>query len=238
MRFLPGSTRTSLLLFALALGTAACTVDHLGPQLQGTGSALRVINAGGTPLSVVVDGTTMLASLAPASLSASIPVAPGARHVELRSSAGAALATLQLSAAASQTTLIELHSTSAQSVSASVIADTGATPAAGMSKLRVVHIASSAPAVDIWRVQPDYPSAVRLMFPFPLGAASSFVQSTPGNWSVIATPAIESWPAGSSNDPAAHAIAQLSLSITADQARTVVFMDDGAGGVKLVTVPD
>lgn len=238
MRFLPGSTRTPGLLLAIALGTAACTVDHLGPSRQDTGSALRVINAGDTPLSVVVDGTTMLASLAPASVSAPIPVAPGARHVELNSPGGGALAALQLSAAASHTALIELHSTGAAGVSASVLADTGATPAAGMSKLRVVHIASSAPAVDIWRTQPDYPSAVRLMFPFPLGATSPYVQSTPGNWSVLVTPAIESWPAGSSSDPAAHAMAQLSLSIAADQARTVVFMDDGTGGVMLMAVPN
>lgn len=236
MRDLLRSAATSGLL-TVALLSSACTVDHIAPPMQGTGATLRVINAGDSPLSVDVDGTTRLSALAPASVSGAIDIAPGARRVALHPAAGG-MATVELSATAARTSLVELHPVGASGLSASAVADTGAVPAAGMSKLRVLHLAAGEPAVDIWRVQPDYPSAVRLMFPFPLGAASSYVQSTPGSWTVLVTTTLDRWATGSSTDPAAHAIAQLSLAIAADQARTVVFLDDGTGGVKLVAVPE
>ncbi len=57
----------------------------------------------------------------------------------------------------------------------------------GKSKLRVVHLAGTAPQVDIWRTQPDYQTPIRVMFPFPYGAESSYLQSDPGTWTVFVT---------------------------------------------------
>lgn len=216
------------------LSIAACSAaDSTAPG----GAAIRVINASDTPLSVSVDGSTRLASLTPATVSGAIAASEGARHLELRTATGAVAASVDVPVA-SGLALVEVHRTSSAALSASVVPDTGAVPAPGMSKLRVVHLAASMPQVDIWRVQPDYADPVRLMFPFPLGASSSYVQSTAGRWTVIVTTPVSTWDAASAGDVMAHAVAQLAVDVPADRANTVAFMDDGAGGVKLVPIPD
>ena len=55
------------------------------------------------------------------------------------------------------------------------------------SKLRVVHFAAEAPAIDVWRTQPDFPSLITIMFPFPYRAVSPYLQSDPGTWTVLVT---------------------------------------------------
>ncbi len=69
-----------------------------------------------------------------------------------------------------------------------VIAPTGALVPAGKSKLRVTHSAGLAPAIDVYRTQPDFPSLVNVMFPFDFGAVSPYLQSDPGTWTVVVTP--------------------------------------------------
>lgn len=70
----------------------------------------------------------------------------------------------------------------------SLVADTGAIVPAGKSKLRVVHSAGLAPVIDVYRTQPDFPTLVSVMFPFAFGATSPYLQSDPGDWSVVVTP--------------------------------------------------
>ena len=70
----------------------------------------------------------------------------------------------------------------------SVLADTGAIVPAGKSKLRVIHSAGLAPAIDVYRTQPDFSSLVSVMFPFDFGASSPYLQSDPGTWTVVVTP--------------------------------------------------
>lgn len=70
----------------------------------------------------------------------------------------------------------------------SLVADTGAIVPAGKSKLRVIHSAGLAPPIDVYRTQPDFPTLVSVMFPFDFGASSPYLQSDPGDWSVVITP--------------------------------------------------
>ena len=70
----------------------------------------------------------------------------------------------------------------------SLVADTGAIVPAGKSKLRVIHSAGLAPPIDVYRTQPDFPTLVSVMFPFDFGASSPYLQSDPGDWSVVVTP--------------------------------------------------
>jgi len=78
-------------------------------------------------------------------------------------------------------------SAGAPALQAVVAADTGAIVPAGATKLRVIHGATGAPAVEVWRVQPDFATPTHVMTPFPEQAVSAYVQSTPGTWRVWVT---------------------------------------------------
>lgn len=236
--FSPSRHATLLRTAAACLATLALAACSAGDSTSPGGAALRVINASNAALSVAVDGSTRLASLTPAAISTPINIAPGARRLELRTASGDVAASLDVQAGTG-VALVEVHRSSASSdLSASVVPDTGAIPAAGKSKLRVLHLATSMPDVDIWRIQPDYADPVRFMFPFPLGASSSYIQSTAGHWTVIVTTPVSTWDPATANDVMAHAITQLAIDVPADHAYTVAFMDDGSGGVKLVPITD
>ncbi len=114
------------------------------------------------------------------------------------------------------------------SLGAVALSDTGAAPVAGRGKLRVVHLAAGAPAVDVWRTQPDFPTAVRVMFPFAYRAESAYVQSTPGTWTVFVTAAGQAAPVRAASGP---------IAVAGGEVRTVVLLDAPGGGVR-VTVLD
>ncbi|MGH7655437.1 MAG: DUF4397 domain-containing protein [Gemmatimonadaceae bacterium] len=229
--------RTSgrLALLAAATILAACTTEGpAAPAINGTGAHLSVINGAPGAVRVVVDGTTRITSLSSASVSTAIDVAAGAHTVELQAIAGGALSgtsAMQVTAAQAGTAFVTATSNGSGGVVAGVVSDTGSVPAAGMTKLSVINLAASAPALDVWRTQPDYATPIRIMFPFPYGAQSEFVQSTPGAWEVIVTTA--SPPTPGEPDPRASALATYSLSISANVAQTLVILDKPGGGVTL-----
>lgn len=70
-----------------------------------------------------------------------------------------------------------------------LLGDTNATVPAGKSKLRVVHAAAHAPPIDIWRTQPDFGTMIRVQFPFDYLDVSPYLQSDPGDWQILVTPA-------------------------------------------------
>jgi hypothetical protein len=70
-----------------------------------------------------------------------------------------------------------------------LLGDTNATVPAGKSKLRVVHAAAHAPPIDIWRTQPDFMTMIRVQFPFDYLDVSPYLQSDPGDWQILVTPA-------------------------------------------------
>ena len=96
---------------------------------------------------------------------------------------------MQVTTTQSGTAFVTAQRNGSGAVVAGVVGDTGAVPAAGMTKLSVINLAASAPALDVWRTQPDYTTPIRIMFPFPYGAQSEFVQSTAGAGEVIVTTA-------------------------------------------------
>ena len=110
----------------------------------------------------------------------------------------------------------------------SVLADTGAIVPAGKSKLRVIHGAGLAPAIDVYRTQPDFPDLVNVMFPFDFGASSPFLQSDPGTWTVVVTP-----------DNSTDTLYASGPIVVPDGERvSVVLMDSTAtGGISAVVLP-
>ena len=222
---------------ALAVSLAAlagCESDSPAGTERGATAGLRVLNGSRSTVSVLVDGSTRVATLAPGAVSPVLDVAQGGRSVELRPAGAASGAVAQATVSAADTTFIAaLSAATGSGVVASVVADTGAVPAAGMAKLRAIHLAAGQPSIWAWRVQPDFPSPVTFQFPYPYGTTTPYVQSTPGTWQVLVTPASGSTPIGS--DALNHVMARLSISVGANQARTVAILDS-AGTVRIVAV--
>jgi hypothetical protein len=115
-----------------------------------------------------------------------------------------------------------------------VLTDSGATPVAGASKLRVIHLAQAAGQLDIFRTQPDWQTPVSLLFPFTYGSNNGFYQSTPGVWHVRAwksTPGM-SFDATGWN----RALDSLSVNIPGGGVRTIVVLDAPGNSVKFKLV--
>ena len=93
----------------------------------------------------------------------------------------------------------------------------------------MVHLAESAPPLDVWRTQPDFSEPVQVMFPFPLGAQSSYIESEPGPWSVWATAEGTTTPVLATTG---------SLNILGGQVWTVLLLDEPGGGFTAVPLQD
>ena len=93
---------------------------------------------------------------------------------------------------------------------------------AGKGKLRVSHLAANAPAIDVYRTQPDFPSFVKFMEPFAFNATTPFIMSDPGNWTIRVT-------ARGTN----QVLAETSVRVDALWIRTVLLLDAPNGGVKI-----
>jgi hypothetical protein len=147
------------------------------------------VNGAPGALDVSVDGKSLARALPVASVSALLAVASGSHTVHLQltgATTGGTDVSVQIAAGATATAAA--LSVPGSSLTSMVLADTGAAPVTGKSKVRVIHLAGSAPPVDIWRTQPDWHTPIRVMFPFAFRATSEYMQSDPGAWSVWATP--------------------------------------------------
>ena len=215
---------------ASALAVACGDAPSAGGSLTGD-AALRVINGDVGPVTVIVDGTTVLPELAPGTISPALAVPSGARRVVLRGAADAA-SVVDLVATPTDTPTVAAWQLAGRT-QASVLADTGRIVPPNASKLRVVHLAASAPSLDIWRTQPDWQTPITIQFPHPYGVASPYVQSTPGAWEVRVSrgsglpdgrPVAGGWD---------RALASLRVVVPAGEARTVVVLDGPGGTVRL-----
>ena len=175
-------------LLATVLTYAACAGD--GPtQTSNDGTAqLRVLHtAVVTAIDVTVGGQTVITNLARGSVTDFTPVPAGSQQVVLHAAGTAASGpgTVLTFAADDSVTVLTIDSLTV--INPWILTDSGAVVAPDKSKLRVVHFAAEAPAIDVWRTQPDFPSLITIMFPFPYRAVSPYLQSDPGTWTVLVT---------------------------------------------------
>ena len=120
---------------------------------------------------------------------------------------------------------VALTGASGGALSAAALADTGKLVGVGRSKLRVMHLASSAPPLDIWRTQPDYQTPISILFPYTYQSGAT-VESAAGDWQVRV------WPTGAGSWTSA--MSSIAVTIPSGVIRTVVTLDATGGGVKLV----
>jgi hypothetical protein len=214
---------------ALLLCLAAVACDEPAAPTTTPTTALRVINAADGPVDVLVDGQTLLRRLAPGAVSARIGVTADQHAVQLRqASASTTSASVAVTASTGRTALLYARSVGG-SLAATALSDTGAAPVAGKSKLRVVHLAANAPAIDVWRTQPDYTTPIRVMFPFAYLAESNYMQSDPGAWEVTVTREGEAAPVLATSGP---------ITVADGGVRTVVLLDAPNGGIKVEPVDE
>ena len=184
-------------------------------------AGLWVVNATRAPLDVSVDGVSYAKGLGVANV-LRVATRQGTHAVHL---AGTGEHTSDLAVSvdtgAAVTTIVRAGDEG--QLIPGTLPDTGAAPVDGRTKLRVVHLAEGAPDINVWRIQPDYSTAVRVMFPFPYGAQSSYIQSTPGAWTVWVTPTANDSTMLASSGP---------ILMTGGQVGTVVLLDS-AGVLRL-----
>ena len=221
--------RTRLLaLFSLAV-LAACSDDDGGTVQPADLPALRAVNATSEALDVLFDGDLLASGVAAGEVVPAPEGAPSGPHVVRFRRPGVDSADVTITVAAGVVASAIARTTIEGSLFAFELSDTGSAPVAGRSKLKVVHLAESAPALDVWRMQPDFPEPTRVMFPFPLGAQSNYIESEPGAWEVWAT-------AEGSTSPVLATSG--SFSILGGQVWTVFLLDEPGAGFKAVPLQD
>lgn len=229
-------SRVHLLIGAALLAVLACSEsDGTGPDSpRGT---LRVIQASQSTaaLDVLVDGSVVVSGLGTGAISSAVPVSPGQRTIEVKPSGGTKSPTsLQLAILAdSQYTAVVIDSSSVLNPVA--VTDTGGIPAPGKTKLQVGNLARLAGPIDVYRRQPDFDGLLDLVFPFPYGALSGYVQSDAGDWQVLV--ATEFRVGGVPPDTPQDTLLIVDpVTLAADQAVTVVVVDKPEGGMTAVVV--
>jgi hypothetical protein len=210
---------------ALAFGLAACS-SAVEPVRSST---VSVANATSGSLGVSVDGVRVLFAVPP-NRSTGMMIGEGAHTIQLIDDANRTTDVAVKSSADTAHTVVaypRIIAGATTGISTAVLADTGAIVPAGKSKLRVAHLAANAGNIEIWRSQPDFPSGVHIMTPFPYQATSPYLQSDPGTWEVWLTAA------GST----VRTVSSGPIQIPSGERRTVLLLD-GATGPRFTVVTE
>jgi len=222
--------------FVAALaGLASCSDGVVDPnddgEITGPKAQLRVIQtlSGVAPLDVIVGGRVVLESLAFGTPSIFVDVPAGTQQVGFRL-AGTTAAPHASSVAFTANDSVTIFTIDSSSIiNPWVLTDTGSVVPSGKSKLRVAHFAGNAPAVDIWRTQPDWQQFVTIQFPFRYGEASPYVQSDPGEWRILVSSETRQ-----GGIPVLVDTLLLSdpIAVPAGESRTVIVLDREGGGLQ------
>jgi len=224
-------------LIALLAVTVSCGDDVVGPLLGDDGpitgpkAQLRVVHTvlGLAALDVIVAGRVVLPSVAFGVPSAFVDVPAGSQPVAFRPAG--TTATPQTSSIVftvdDSVTVFTVDSSSI--INPWVLTDTGSVVPPDKSKLRVAHFAGNAPAVDIWRTQPDWQQFITIMFPFRYQEASPYLQSDPGVWRVLVSSETRQ-----GGIPLLGDTLLLSdpIDVPAGESRTVIVLDCAEGGLQ------
>lgn len=230
------NSRVAIALSGLALLVAGCArKDATGPQTQTPKQAgVRIVNACGQPVDVLVDGVLAVAAVAPGSLD-TVQQSAGSHTVTLRA-AGVTSPGLQVTTATGSVATIAAVRWGA-ALAASTLDDTNAVVPSGATKVRVLHLAPNAGEIQVFRTQPDWSTPIEWQFPFlydsvladPL--AHPFFQSTVGTWEVRAWLKPSEVPLGWDGTTA-----RVSFSLKSGEKRTVLVLDKPGGGIELSVI--
>lgn len=234
----------------LALAAAACgTTDAPDPlQPSGTTGRVRFVNVitdttrgrvnailEGVPFGVNLTYTlTTPATLGAPSTANYAAVLSGNRSIVLKRTADTTVtvATLAFTVAASEDrTVYAIGGAAASAITAFVTTDTNTTPAAGQARVRVVHLAPTAGAVDVFVTAPgaDLSQATPTLAGVAYRGVSGYLTIAAGTYQVRVVPA-----GTAAGSRAANVLINVaSLAIPALGNRTIVAADNNTGGAPL-----
>jgi hypothetical protein len=217
----------------LALGSG-CD-DDATPNAPIQESRVRVLHASpdAPSVDVLVDGQVVLTNVPFKAASSYLTVPAGARNLRVRATANPSLVVIDVTptlAASTDYTVIARNLVA--SIEPWLLTDDNATPANGQIKLRLVHSAPGAPAVDIYVTAPgaDLSVSTPILTDVPYAAASNYLAVPAGTYQVRICPA----------NTTTVAIDSGALTFTAGQIRTAVAVDNPGGGSPFgaVVLPD
>ncbi|MDH4043085.1 MAG: DUF4397 domain-containing protein [Gemmatimonadota bacterium] len=223
-----------VVLCVLGLGLVACRgevidepVDGNPPELT---AALRVLHTvvGVPAIDVVVDDSTVVAGLVAGMVSPFVPMPDGGRAIGFRPSGTTAAVSTHVLALAVGDSLTILTIDSATVLNPWVLTDTGAVVPPNRSKLRALHFADLAPAIDIWRTQPDWGTPITFMFPHNFRDITPYTESDPGDWTVLVSSRQRQ-----NGVPVLRDTLLLTdtIPVPAGESRTVIILDRSGGGL-------
>jgi hypothetical protein len=237
---------------ASALLLAACgTTDAADPLIPQTFGRVRFVNlitdATKVPVNAILEGLPFGVNMAyggttPSTLPAPAnaiysPILTGSRTLVLKRTADTATTVasipLQIANAADYT----VYATGGATVAPFITTDTNTTPAAGQVRVRVLHMAPSAPNVDVFvtAVGADLATATPVLTNVPL-RASAYLSVAAGTYQVRVVPAGTAPASRAAN----VAINLASVALPAGGARTIVAADNATGGApfRFITLTD
>lgn len=192
--------------------------------------AVRVVNAFTGPVDVLIDGTVVAPSLAAGSVASAIALS-GAHTLMFRPVGGTAFASQTIVTSTGSLSTVAAVRTSNGSVATAVLDDTGSVVAAGKTKVRVIHMAPNAGALQVYRTQPDWQTPVDWQSPFtyqaaPDAASAPFFESTVGTWE------IHVWQTPADASGWASAPIKIVIPLGSGEKKTVLLLDKAGGGVR------
>jgi hypothetical protein len=212
----------TLLLAASAL-TAACSDDDndTGPEGQ---ARLRVVHASpdAPAVDVLVDDAAALSNVEYLTASDYVELADGAHNVKVNA-AGTSPTVIDADVdLADGTDYTVIASGLLDAIQPIVLEDDNSTPAAGTARVRAIHGAPSAPAVDVYVTAPgaDLEAASPALSNVAFGAVADYLEVPAGDYQVRVTPA----------GTKTVVIDSGALTLTSGQVRTAIAVDAPGGG--------
>jgi hypothetical protein len=196
---------------------------------------VRIVNAYTQPVDVLVDGALVASGITPGQID-SVSQTAGAHTVVLRLSGAATSVSVPVTTeAGALRTIVALRT--GGTLSATALEDTNAIVPAGATKVRVLHLASNAGEIQVFRTQPDWSTPIEWQFPFLYDSTgftslgNPYFQSTVGTWD------IRGW-----RKPSEVALgwdgttAHVAFTLTSGEKRTVLVLDKPGGGILMTVI--
>lgn len=225
--------RMALTLAAVLAFAAGCGDDD--PVTPQPAANLRILHASpdAPAVDVLIDGRVVASAVPYKAFSQYLPVAAGTRNIQVRATANPSLVVIDVSPALdADTDYTVIARNLIASIEPWLLRDDNSAPGSGQIKLRLVHAAPGAPAVDIFVTAPgvDLSTATPVLTDVPYAAASNYLTVPAGTYQVRICPA------NSIN----VAIDSGALTLAAGQIRTAVAVDNTSGGSPFgaVVLPD
>ena len=209
---------------------AACGSDRPTECCIPGDPAVRVVNAFTTSVDVLIDGAVVIQSLGAGAIGTAAP-SSGNHTLVFRPTGGGGSVSHSVTTTTGSLKTIAAVRASNGSLATAALDDTGSVVPAGATKLRVLHLAPNAGALQVYRTQPDFQQPTRWQSPFtyqaePSSLTAPYFQSTVGSWEV------RIWQSPADASGWANAPVKVVIPLASGESKTVLILDNPGGGVR------